>query len=189
MQDTDATAKAGNTAPVAVGELPAHFRVGDLLVDTEAQTVRRVQDSVMLPHLSWLLLVDLARRWPAVASQEELMADLWPDVFVGEETLTQRVKLLRQSLEDDSRNPRYIKTVRGTGYRLAAAVEKIVGGQQILLGGHRDFEIGIGLVKVVDDDIVEAGNGASHAAIGDRGLKRRMGNDDKHLVGQKFADS
>ncbi len=125
MQEIDTTAKAGNTDPSAVDGLPAQFRLGDLLVDTMAQSVRRGEDSVALPHLSWLLLIALARRWPAVASQEELMAELWPDVFVGEEALTQRVKLLRRSLEDDRRNPRYIKTVRGTGYRLATAVETI----------------------------------------------------------------
>ena len=118
----DAELETNATGPA---ELTRHFRLGDLLIDAQARTVRREDEPIELPHLSWQLLIALARRWPAVASQEELMADVWPGVFVGEEALTQRVKLLRQSLGDDSRNPRYVKTVRGAGYRLATAVEAI----------------------------------------------------------------
>ena len=43
-------------------------------------------------------------------------------MVVGPETLKQRVKLLRESLSDSSRRPRYVETVRGRGYRLLPAV-------------------------------------------------------------------
>jgi tetratricopeptide (TPR) repeat protein len=44
---------------------------------------------------------------------------------VNEETVTQRVRLLRQALGDDARQPRYIRTVRGRGYQLGASPEFI----------------------------------------------------------------
>ncbi len=76
-----------------------------------------------MPELSWQLLLALARRAPAVGTQEELLSEVWSDLFVGDEVLSQRVRLLRKSLGDDGRSPRYVKTVRGVGYRLALPVE------------------------------------------------------------------
>jgi hypothetical protein len=58
-----------------------------------------------------------------MVSKDELIAEVWGDVIVTDETLMQRVRLLRQSLGDDSQNPRYIAAVRGRGYRLSAPVE------------------------------------------------------------------
>jgi TolB-like protein/Tfp pilus assembly protein PilF len=49
------------------------------------------------------------------------MKQVWPGVVVSPETVTQRVKLLRQALGDSADNPRYILAVRGHGYRLLAA--------------------------------------------------------------------
>ena len=125
MPENEPTDDDPTREPAGPAELTRQLRLGDLIVDTQARTVRREGEAIDLPHLSWLLLIALARRWPAVASQEELMADVWPGVFVGEEVLTQRIKLLRQSLGDDSRRPRYVQTVRGAGYGLAVAVEGV----------------------------------------------------------------
>ena len=46
------------------------------------------------------------------------MEDVWPGLVVGQETVSQRVKLLRDALGDDSRMPRYIGRLRGRGYYL-----------------------------------------------------------------------
>jgi TolB-like protein len=58
-----------------------------------------------------------------MVSKDELIARVWGDVVVSDETLMQRVRLLRQALGEDSQNRRYIASVRGRGYRLAAPVE------------------------------------------------------------------
>ena len=52
-----------------------------------------------------------------------LIRDVWDDVVVSDETLAQRVRLLRQALGEDSQNPRYIASVRGRGYRLICEVK------------------------------------------------------------------
>ena len=49
------------------------------------------------------------------------MREVWPEVVVNPETVTQRVKLLRQALGDSADNPRYIVAVRGHGYRMLMA--------------------------------------------------------------------
>ena len=56
---------------------------------------------------------------------DELMSVVWPGTVVSPETVSQRVKLLRDALGDDPREPRYIGGLRGRGYQVVAAVEKI----------------------------------------------------------------
>ncbi|MEE4329389.1 MAG: winged helix-turn-helix domain-containing protein [Wenzhouxiangella sp.] len=101
------------------------YRIGDLSLDTEARTLRRGDVLIELPPLSFGLLVLLAERAPEVVSHDEIAERVWPGRVVSPETLTQRVKLLRQSLGDDARNPRYVGLVRGEGYRLLCAARRV----------------------------------------------------------------
>jgi len=103
----------------------SHLRVLDINIDTASGTVWRGDTVIDLPELSFRLLATLATQAPAMVSKDELIATIWGDVVVGDETLMQRVRLLRQALGDDGQNPRYIASVRGRGYRLAAPVEKV----------------------------------------------------------------
>ena len=101
------------------------LRVLDIDVDLASGTVWRDGVVIDLPELSFRLLATLVSKAPAMVSKDELISDVWGDVVVSDETLMQRVRLLRQVLRDDSQNPRYIASVRGRGYRLAAPVEVV----------------------------------------------------------------
>ncbi len=94
------------------------YRVGDLVVDTGRATVLRDGQPVGLPKLTFDLLLALIEAAPRVVSHDELMHRVWPGLVVGPETVSQRVKLLRASLDDDPKAPRYVLGVRGRGYRL-----------------------------------------------------------------------
>jgi TolB-like protein/DNA-binding winged helix-turn-helix (wHTH) protein/tetratricopeptide (TPR) repeat protein len=96
----------------------AVWRVGDLLVDVGRRTVHREGAEIALPALSFDLLVALIETAPEVADTDELLTRVWRRVVVSYETLSQRVKLLRDALGDDPRHPRYVLGVRGRGYRL-----------------------------------------------------------------------
>lgn len=98
------------------------FRILDLDVDLDRQTVRRDNRELELPELSFRLLAALIRRAPEKVSKDELIREVWSGLIVSDETLAQRVRLLRQALGEDSQNPRYIASVRGHGYRLKCAV-------------------------------------------------------------------
>ena len=53
-----------------------------------------------------------------VTGTEELLQRVWGYDFIGEtRTLDMHIGTLRQKLGDDPANPKYIKTVRGVGYR------------------------------------------------------------------------
>jgi TolB-like protein/DNA-binding winged helix-turn-helix (wHTH) protein len=101
----------------------SQYRVGDLLIDTGPQRVTRDGHVIALPKLSYDLLIALVRAAPNLLSLDALMGEVWPKLVVSPETVSQRIKLLRDALGDDPRNPRYVEGLRGRGYRLIPAVE------------------------------------------------------------------
>ena len=54
--------------------------------------------------------------------KDRLMSELWPDVVVEENSLSQSVSALRKALGDDAQSPRFIQTVPRRGFRFVAAV-------------------------------------------------------------------
>jgi TolB-like protein/DNA-binding winged helix-turn-helix (wHTH) protein len=94
------------------------WQLDDLLIDAEARRIVRGDQTIELPQLSFRFLMALVEAAPAVLSIDELMERVWPGVFVNAETVTQRAKLVRDALGDDSRSPRYFSVRRGMGYQL-----------------------------------------------------------------------
>jgi len=111
-----------NTAENMASE---RYRVGELILDVGANTLHKNGQEIDLPDLSFRLLVALVRRSPNVLSTRELMDEVWGDVIVADETVVQRVKLLRDALGDNNPASRYIATVRRRGYRLVATVTRV----------------------------------------------------------------
>lgn len=96
------------------------FRIDDLTLDFALKRVYRGRKTIDLPTLSFELLAELARAAPATLSCDALIERVWNGAVVNEETVTQRVRLLRRALGDGGRHPRYIVSDRGRGYRLAS---------------------------------------------------------------------
>jgi len=107
---------------------PGGYRVADLVIDVARRRVMRGDAEIDLSALSFDLLLELTRAAPELVTFEQLMERVWPRLVVGPEAVTQRVKLVRESLGDDASDPRYIAGVRGRGYRLVAPVEALPAG-------------------------------------------------------------
>jgi TolB-like protein/Flp pilus assembly protein TadD/DNA-binding winged helix-turn-helix (wHTH) protein len=103
----------------------AGYQVDDLIVDIGQQRVTRNGAEIPLPHLSFELLVTLARAAPNLVTFDQLTSRVWPGLVITPETISQRVKLVRAALGDDPHAPRYITGVRGRGYRMVAAVRPL----------------------------------------------------------------
>ena len=95
-------------------------RFGDVEVNPTSGTVLRDGEAVTLAPKEFDLLVALLRRGGAVASRNELLAEVWSYANPKVETRTVDVHVaeLRRKLEVDPANPRHILTVRKKGYRL-----------------------------------------------------------------------
>jgi len=104
---------------------PTRFRLDDLIIDLTRQSVTRADVLLDVAGLSFRLLACLLQRGVEVVPFEALIAEVWAPAVVNDETVTQRVKLLRQALGDDGRQPRYVRSVRGRGYQLCAMPEPL----------------------------------------------------------------
>ena len=101
------------------------YQVGDFALDVDLRLLSRGGEIVPLPPKTFELFLELVRRAPGVLRRQELIDGVWPDEIVNDEALTQRVMLLRRTLGDDPRAPRYIASVPRWGYRLVAPVRRI----------------------------------------------------------------
>jgi TolB-like protein/DNA-binding winged helix-turn-helix (wHTH) protein len=101
------------------------LEIGDLIVDVRQRRVTRNGMDLKLPALSFDLLAVLSKVAPEVMSVSRLMETVWPHAVVTPETVSQRVKLLRQALGDDASSARYVASVRGRGYCVVADVVEV----------------------------------------------------------------
>lgn len=104
---------------------PRQFAIDDLILDSGRRKVFRNQQSIDLPKLSFDLFLSLIRAAPNVVSTDMLVKEVWGNLVVSDETLTQRVKMLRDALDEDGNKQRYIETVRSVGYRLRPEVTRL----------------------------------------------------------------
>ncbi len=95
----------------------------DLIIDTEARTVSHDNIALKLPDLSFDLLVSLVEMAPEPLDNGQISKRAWRLEQVSDQTISQRVTLLRKALEDDPKNPTYIRTIRGKGYAIVGSVE------------------------------------------------------------------
>ena len=96
--------------------------VGALTLELKSRETFVDGARVDLTAREYELLVYLARRPGQAVSRDELLKQVWDYATEGDasRTVDSHVKTLRLKLGDDPARPRFIQTVRGTGYRLIA---------------------------------------------------------------------
>jgi two-component system, OmpR family, alkaline phosphatase synthesis response regulator PhoP len=117
------------TSPVRQSRLHT-YHDGTLYLDGIQRLAKSGDRRIDLSAKEWDLLICLLERRNQVISREELLERLWaPDQVHRGQYLAQYINRLRQKLEPDSSNPRYIRTVRGRGYWFCTQdVNKPIGG-------------------------------------------------------------
>ena len=85
---------------------PVRYRFADLELDTGQRRLRRGTTAMPLGNLTYKLLLALVEAAPNVVSHDRIVEAVWNGRSTSPETVTQRVKLLRDALGDDADNPR-----------------------------------------------------------------------------------
>jgi len=99
---------------------PSERRFGDLTIDPGAREVRVGGAKVDLTRIEFDLLDALSERPRLVFSRAQLLERIWGENWYGDDHVVDvHVSSLRRKIGDDLQSPRYIRTVRGVGYRLA----------------------------------------------------------------------
>ncbi|MDR3575757.1 MAG: response regulator transcription factor [Anaerolineaceae bacterium] len=95
------------------------LQVGDFRLDLEQRWVVVQNHQVRLTPRLVALLKILLEHPGQLIERDDLFRMVWETDYAGDtRTLDVHISWLRQALEDDPRNPQYLKTVRGVGYRL-----------------------------------------------------------------------
>ncbi len=90
---------------------------GWLSVDFVMRQIKVNKAMVKLTAREWKLLVYLMKHEGKVVSKQALFENVWEDTFTGDGTLSVHIRKLREAIEPDAGNPKYIMTVWGEGYR------------------------------------------------------------------------
>lgn len=93
----------------------------DLLINLSEHRVMVGEREVELSPKEFKILAMLMGTPGRVFSREELLEQVWGLDFYGDtKTVDVHIRWLREKIEEDPSNPKYIQTVRGFGYRLGA---------------------------------------------------------------------
>jgi len=94
------------------------YRFGDVEVDFGRGELRRTGQAVELTPIEFKLLALFIRAAGRVLSRDRLLAAAWgPDTFASDRIVDNHIANLRKKIEPDPANPRYLRNVRGLGYR------------------------------------------------------------------------
>ena len=99
-------------------ELPMLYRFGDVEVDFTRHEVRRGGQVLETTPLEFKLLATFVKRRGRVLTRRQLIDDAWGQgKYITDRVVDNQVTNLRQKIEPEPREPRYVVSIRGTGYR------------------------------------------------------------------------
>src|SRR5262245_142951 len=93
------------------------YRFSDFILSPRRRTlIRQGREQPLIPRYFDLLVFLIERRHEAV-HRRDIFDRVWSDVVVSDSALSQAIRTIRRTLGDDSREPRFIRTVSRHGYR------------------------------------------------------------------------
>src|SRR5262245_41778923 len=97
------------------------YRFSDFILSPRRRTlIRQGLEQPLIPRYFDLLVFLIERRHEAV-HRRDIFDRVWSDVVVSDSALSQAIRTIRRTLGDDSREPRFIRTVSRHGYRFVYA--------------------------------------------------------------------
>jgi DNA-binding response OmpR family regulator len=111
--------RAEMSRPTETAPDEAPLVIGQLRIDFPKRTVRvRGDDDAQLTYVEFEILAALARAPGRVFTRDMLLARIWGDsAYRDPRTIDVHIRHLREKIEGDPKDPEYLFTVRGVGYR------------------------------------------------------------------------
>lgn len=101
------------------------YQLDGVEIDTSQVCVKRNGQEQHLRQKTFQVLIYLIEQRQQVVTKEELFEHIWPDVVVTDNVVEHCLAEIRKALGDDSRQPRFIKTIPRAGYRFIAPVDEV----------------------------------------------------------------
>ena len=95
------------------------LQAGEIVMDLSDYTVTKAGEKIDLTAKEFEILKLLMKNPKKVYTKEQIYSLVWNDAYFGDENAVNvHISRLRNKLEDDTRNPKYVVTVWGIGYKL-----------------------------------------------------------------------
>ncbi|HEY4758375.1 MAG TPA: response regulator transcription factor, partial [Chthoniobacterales bacterium] len=108
--------RSSKLQPVVEGD---RIEVGDLVIDKRRHEVTRAGKLIELTPLEFQILELLATEPGRAWSRNALLDQVWSTDYEGyQRNIDPHINRLRKKLENDPKEPQYVLTVRGVGYKL-----------------------------------------------------------------------
>lgn len=107
--------RAGSTG---VSDKVLTFNQGDLMINIESHNVQKGGQEINLTPVEFEILLKFAKHPKKVFTREELIAFVLGEDYEGyDRTIDTHIKNLRQKIETNTKDPQYVLTVYGVGYK------------------------------------------------------------------------
>jgi DNA-binding response OmpR family regulator len=94
------------------------YNDGDLNIDFESRSIHKNSEEVKMTPNEYRILTTLIKYPNKVFTRDELIASAFGSDFEGyDRTIDSHIKNIRQKIETDPKNPVYVKTIHGVGYK------------------------------------------------------------------------
>ena len=94
------------------------IEIDDIKIDTLSSKVTISSDTIILKSMEFKLFLYLARNKNKTITKDELFENVWGGGIVSDSTLNVHIRHIREKIESNPNEPKYIKTVWGIGYIL-----------------------------------------------------------------------
>ncbi|EGT3616281.1 response regulator transcription factor [Clostridium perfringens] len=97
------------------------IKFGDVVVNFQTREVTKASNNVELTLKEFELLKLLIKNKGNILTRELLLDKIWGYEYIGEtRTVDVHIRHLRKKVESDDKNPQYIQTIRGVGYKFTS---------------------------------------------------------------------
>lgn len=103
----------------SIGKQNGEILIDGLCINTENKTVKVDGENIRFTRIEYKILELLARNRGRVFSAEDIYRNVWnEEAFVGDNTIAVHIRHIREKIEINPKEPRYLKVVWGIGYKM-----------------------------------------------------------------------
>lgn len=142
------------------------YKLGEYVLDAEAQLLRKNGDRVHLNGLPLQVLVYLIEHRDRLVSRTELLDHFWEGRDVYDDSMRKAIGSIRKALADNASQPDFIETRRAGGYRYIGPFEVLTENQNLVqqpLDATSEMEKLSGVRIIIEKETIETDANANAA--------------------------
>lgn len=100
------------------------IKIGEIELDRYNVKVHFRNKELELTSIEYKIIKYLMENAGRILTKNQIFEEVWNEVFLGgDNTIMVHISRLREKIEDNSKNPKYLKTIRGLGYKFEKNVD------------------------------------------------------------------